>query len=161
MKARKAPLTAAYVILLAATGSTALAECTAPPNWFPHKDTPEPDNHKPASNCEFHQWAWQEFLVLTKKDANNRLRFETLPTDKDLLTPGGTPVAFEKVATTSPLTLFPRVNQEEGPKKLGDILQAESGGVAGPTHQKFPRFRLTSPTERPCSLVSGTLPGIR
>jgi hypothetical protein len=33
--------------------------------------------------------------------------------------------------------------------------------AAGPTHQKFPRFRLTSPTERPCSLVSGTLPGIR
>ena len=41
--------------------------CTAPGSWFP--TTPQPVNFPVSSNCDFHQWAWQEFLWLMQPSA--------------------------------------------------------------------------------------------
>jgi len=50
------------------------APCLASAAWFPHSQTPPPQegagspfaNAKTTSNCDFHQWAWQKFLYLTR-----------------------------------------------------------------------------------------------
>jgi hypothetical protein len=51
-----------------------LKTCLANTLWFPHSQTPPPQegvgspfaNAATTSNCDFHQWAWQKFLYLTR-----------------------------------------------------------------------------------------------
>jgi hypothetical protein len=53
--------------------------CLAPATWFPHSQTPAPNegnsspfsDPKTTSNCDFHQWAWQKFLYLTHPVSEN------------------------------------------------------------------------------------------
>lgn len=52
--------------------------CLANDNWFPHSQTPAPEEGKGSpfdttstTNCIFHQWSWQKFLWLTKPEKNN------------------------------------------------------------------------------------------
>src|SRR5262249_12272552 len=75
------------LLCIAANNKLAGAQCAAPAAWFPHATTPEPDFHQPGSNCEFHQWAWQEFLWLTQPDQNGRIRLLSLPTADMLFSP--------------------------------------------------------------------------
>lgn len=55
-----------------------VSSCLASPTWFPHENTPAPEEGKGSpfdttstTNCMFHQWSWQKFLWLTKKETNN------------------------------------------------------------------------------------------
>lgn len=62
------------------------AACVAPTSWFPHSQTPPPQegagssfaNPQTTSNCDFHLWSWQKFLYLTQTDKNGKARFENL-----------------------------------------------------------------------------------
>jgi len=54
--------------------------CFANPSWFPHSQTPAPEEGKGSpfdtsstTNHIFHQWSWQKFLWLTKPDGDNPL----------------------------------------------------------------------------------------
>lgn len=56
---------------------SASESCLANPNWFPHSQTPPPEEGKGSpfdttstTNCIFHQWSWQKFLWLTKPETN-------------------------------------------------------------------------------------------
>lgn len=58
------------------------SSCSCKPNWFPHSQTPPPEEGKGSpfdvsstTNCIFHQWSWQKFLWLTKPDTNNNPLF--------------------------------------------------------------------------------------
>lgn len=60
--------------------------CVAPASWFPHSQTPPPQeganspfaNVNTTSNCDFHLWSWQKFLWLTQEPVGGRARFEDL-----------------------------------------------------------------------------------
>jgi hypothetical protein len=60
--------------------------CVAPSSWFPHSQTPSPEegtnspfaDDTTTTNCDFHLWSWQKFLYLTRTAANGRLNFENL-----------------------------------------------------------------------------------
>src|ERR1700733_4995180 len=97
----------------------ARAQCPAPASWFSHEQTPEPDFHAPTSNCEFHQWAYQEFLWLTQPTGPERIRLLDLPSADQLFMPGKAPgaltAAVEDRLKTQPLVLMPRVNQQSTP----------------------------------------------
>jgi hypothetical protein len=54
--------------------------CFTDPSWFPHSQTPAPEEGKGSpfdtsstTNQIFHQWSWQKFLWLTKPDNGNPL----------------------------------------------------------------------------------------
>lgn len=54
-----------------------VSSCLANPSWFPHVQTPAPEEGKGSpfdttstTNCMFHQWSWQKFLWLTKPESN-------------------------------------------------------------------------------------------
>lgn len=58
------------------------ASCNCESNWFPHSQTPAPEEGKGSpfdtsstTNCIFHQWSWQKFLWLTKPQQNNNPLF--------------------------------------------------------------------------------------
>lgn len=49
--------------------------CLVQPSWFPHSQTPAPEEGKGSpfdvsstTNQIFHQWSWNKFLWLTKPD---------------------------------------------------------------------------------------------
>jgi hypothetical protein len=58
----------------------------APDFWFPHSQTPDPEEgakspfayDETTNNCDFHHWSWQKFLFLTKPGKNGRAAFESL-----------------------------------------------------------------------------------
>jgi hypothetical protein len=126
---RFAPFLGLFVSIL--WSSAALSQCTAPATWFPHSQTPKPDDTiAPNSNCAFHQWAWQEFLWLTQPDGQGHLRFMSMPTASDLFDTGTTPpIAANSLPKGRMLVLKPRTIQTQGPTSLGDILQANSRGI--------------------------------
>lgn len=65
-------------------GDAAPPACLADPAWFPHADTPRPNDGATFTiNCQFHQWSWQMFLWLTQT-VDGTLRFETFPTNNDV-----------------------------------------------------------------------------
>lgn len=65
-------------------GTDGADACTAPAEWFPQSQTPEPDPSGPFQNfCDFHRWAWQSFLWLTQDVGGGQLRFESFPTRQD------------------------------------------------------------------------------
>lgn len=125
-----AAITAAYVISIfspkpirAAEDSAPAPTCVAPASWFPQSQTPKPDpNIDFDSRCKFHQWAWQSFLWMTQEvDKKGTLRFETFPTEADVLAgrtkPDGT------------LRLVPRTSKNDRAESLASINQAGESGV--------------------------------
>ena len=141
-------LTACLALLLAAFSPTVAqtppVACTAPDSWFPHSQTkpfdPATFPGKDATNCDFHQWAWQTFLYLTQKVDGN-LRFTTFPTDRDLFNPKNLTAKPKILAAlmTRPharMQLRVRSLQEEksGLHDADKIAQAGGGGVLVDQH---------------------------
>ncbi len=59
--------------------------CFANPSWFPHSQTPAPEEGKGSpfdtsstTNAIFHQWSWNKFLWLTKPDEGGNPLFLNL-----------------------------------------------------------------------------------
>ncbi len=83
--------------------------CLTDPSWFPHSQTPEPNegNTSPFANSSttnaiFHQWSWQKFLWLTKPDTNgtplflNPSKVHQISSKMDLITvPQGATVVLQ------------------------------------------------------------------
>ncbi len=109
----------------------AYGQCGAPSSWFPHSETPKPnDSADFSTNCDFHQWSWQMFLWLTQTEANGLLRFESFATPADLFaTTDSTLVAHSDVPEKKMLRLTPRSTKSSGPKSLGEVNQAGSNGI--------------------------------
>ena len=127
-------LNLAVVVAITLAPHITQAQCTAPANWFPHSSTPEPDFDEPASNCEFHMWAWQEFLWLTQATERGRIRLLDMPTEDDLFSPGRAPAPLQmemvqRRLKTQTLRLFPRMKKAVDPTSIGHIRQAGSRGV--------------------------------
>jgi len=124
---------AVSAILLLRPTADVQAQCEAPKNWFPQASTPAPDFHAPQSDCEFHQWAWQTFLWLTKPTGPGRIQLLDLPTAEQLLQPGRGPKPLDKKTLEElkkqPLVLNPRVAKKSAPNQLGEIRQAGLRGV--------------------------------
>src|SRR5262245_52667946 len=103
----------AGILLVAGPLAGVWAQCQAPPAWFPHASTPEPDFHAPANDCEFHQWRWQTFLWLTQPTRPGRIRLLDLPTAEELFLPGKGPPTLDagmlQRLGQQPLVLTPRV----------------------------------------------------
>lgn len=100
--------------------------CTAPAAWFP--TTPQPMDFKATINCDFHQWAWQQFLWLTQpSDANpSELNYQTLAWPHDLFVDN--PTAYPG-RSESKLRIGPRVRKTDESQNLEAIKQAGSGDV--------------------------------
>lgn len=68
--------------------------CTCEANWFPHSQTPPPQegigspfDTSSTTNCIFHQWSWQKFLWLTKPSPSGALFLDTLVQVNALMQP--------------------------------------------------------------------------
>jgi len=87
-------------------------------NWFPHSQTPEPDNanFKSSSICNFHEWSWQMFLWLTQ-DVGGEPRFLTFDTPYSLI---GVTIKGE---------LTPHINKGQKIESFHEYLQAGSDGI--------------------------------
>lgn len=74
---------ACWVAMALPAAAQSSTSCSAPPNWFPHSQTPEQDSAgfpaKPT-NCDFHQWSWNAFLWLTQT-VKGEPRFLSMPAD--------------------------------------------------------------------------------
>ena len=83
---QKLKLLAAVVGMLSLPAMAASSSCISDPSWFPHAQTPEPDNQgfASSSNCEFQQWSWQMFLWLTQS-VNGQPRFLSFASPFSLL----------------------------------------------------------------------------
>jgi hypothetical protein len=133
-------LAASACLLLAGLPASA-QNCPAPSSWFPHSRTPPPNpnifpGNTTATDCDFHQWAWQTFLYLTQ-EAGGRPRFLSYPTDGDLFpaNPEQKPPTLAALRSQAARPLLrlkvraakPRVGGKvENPNS---IAQAGSGGV--------------------------------
>jgi hypothetical protein len=85
--------------------------CIANPSWFPHSQTPAPEEGKGSpfdvsstTNQIFHQWSWQKFLWLTKPDAGGNPLFLNPAEAKQVTTfmapvtvPAGTTVVLQDI----------------------------------------------------------------
>jgi hypothetical protein len=111
--------------------ATAPAPCTAPAEWFPHDQTPQPDDDATFdSNCMFHQWSWQSFLWLTQTVADGQLRFETFARPSELLpVDGAEPPPFAGRSLATRLVLMPRKVKQDEPTMLDEVNQAGSLGL--------------------------------
>jgi hypothetical protein len=115
-------------------GRGAFAQCSAPSSWFPHATITEPDFHEPSSNCEFHQWAWHEFLWLTRPGNGGRIPLLNLPTEDSLFSPGRAPAPLESAEmqnrmNNQKLRLTPRVAKSEDSTPISGIHQAGRRGI--------------------------------
>jgi hypothetical protein len=114
---------------LAPPGSTTAA-CTAPAAWFPHDQTPQPDDDADfTSNCMFHQWSWQSFLWLTQTMPDGQLRFETFARPAEMLPDEGTPPAYDGRSLATRLVFMPRKTKQDEPTMLDEVNQAGSLGL--------------------------------
>lgn len=93
--------------------------CVAPASWFPHSQTPAPEEgaNSPfadvntTSNCDFHQWAWQKFLYLTRTAANGKLNFENLvQINNGMDTLGSTLILDDTTQAGSRVALYDKTN---------------------------------------------------
>ena len=91
--------------------------CPAEASWFPHSQTQRTDDSAftSSSNCEFHQWAWQNFLWLTQA-VNGQPRFLSFATPESLL-------GKERVG------LLPRMTKGDATESFDEFLQAGTDGV--------------------------------
>jgi hypothetical protein len=114
-----------------APATAAAAPCTAPPEWFPHDQTPQPDDDADfTSNCMFHQWSWQSFLWLTQTMPDGELRFETFARPSELMrTDGAAPEPFPGRSPAGGLALAPRTVKQAEPTMLDEVDQAGSLGL--------------------------------
>lgn len=128
-----ATLAVLVTVLTAVTAPGAQAQCRAPAEWFPHANTPEPDFHAPATDCEFHQWGYQTFLWLTQPTGPGRIRLLDLPTAAELFLPGKGPdtldAAMLQRLRQQPLVLTPRVPKLSTPAQIDDLHQAGLRGM--------------------------------
>ena len=87
-------------------------------SWFPHQDTPEPDNagFQSKSICEFHEWSWQMFLSLTQ-DVDGQPRFLGFETPYDLL------------GINNREVLMPRMGKSNSGESFDEFLQAGTDGI--------------------------------
>ncbi|HEU4558103.1 MAG TPA: hypothetical protein VFS20_09645 [Longimicrobium sp.] len=117
----------------AATQATASTDsaCTAPASWFPTVQQPvnfQVDN----TNCNFHQWAWQEFLWLMQSSGNGgQANFLALANPNDLFVANPLPYpgrAANANAATA-LDFMPRDVKDEDLQDPTSIHQAGDNGV--------------------------------
>ncbi len=92
-------------------------DCTAKKDWFPHSQTPRPDdkNFQSTSNCVFHQWSWQMFLWLTQT-VDGEPRFLSFQSPYSLL------------GINSP-KMMPRTSKSATPQTFNEYLQAGTDGI--------------------------------
>lgn len=92
-------------------------DCPADSNWFPHSQTQRPNDatFASSSNCEFHQWSWQNFLWLTQK-VNGEPRFMSFASPESLL-------GLEREG------LLPRMAKSNTPESFDEFLQAGTDGI--------------------------------
>ncbi len=120
--------------------------CPAPASWFPHSQTPAPNpnifpGNTTATDCDFHQWAWQEFLYVTQI-VDGGPRFMSYPTGEDLFPTDPTQKPLKAAALKTrnfrpPLKLKVRALKPKSGGTLdvtsdetaGSITQAGSGGI--------------------------------
>lgn len=121
------------------SGTSASGQCPAPASWFPSSQTKPFDPASfpaDATNCDFHQWAWQTFLWLTQ-DVKGQMRFTTFPTETDLFDPAEPlkkPALLSAVLAKprKPLQLKVRSEKEEDGgvvKDINSVAQAGGGGI--------------------------------
>lgn len=98
--------------------------CYANPSWFPHSQTPAPEEGigspfdvKSTTNAIFHQWSWQKFLWLTKPDAGgnplflNQAKVMQIDANLNQLTPpSGTTVMLSDTEQAGPDQSILQVN---------------------------------------------------
>src|SRR5262249_14022881 len=129
----KAVVSVSVIVLVTVSTPAVQAQCQAPAAWFPHANTPEPDFHAPATDCEFHQWGWQTFLWLTQPPGPGRIRLLDLPTAEELFQPGKGPATLDAAMLQrlrqQPLVLTPRVPKRSAPTRFDDIHQAGLRGI--------------------------------
>ncbi|BFT31911.1 hypothetical protein D210916BOD24_30870 [Alteromonas sp. D210916BOD_24] len=91
--------------------------CEAEPTWFPHSQTPRPDDDKfqSSSNCVFHQWSWQMFLWLTQ-EWNSQPRFLSFESPQSLIGLEGR-------------GMMPRRTKHGNPLSFDEYLQAGTDGI--------------------------------
>jgi len=94
-----------------------IGECDAETNWFPHSQTQRTDDSAfpNSSNCDFHQWAWQNFLWLTQ-EVDGQPRFLSFATPDSLL-------------GNEPRGMLPRMAKSDSPESLDEYLQAGTDGI--------------------------------
>ena len=133
--ARSVPAIAALLLV----GNSASAQCPAPASWFPSSQTKPFDPASfpaDASNCDFHQWAWQTFLWLTQ-DVGGKLRFTTFPSETELFDPKNPLKKPQKLAALMakkrpPMILRVRAEKSKEGGVVNDISavgQAGGGGI--------------------------------
>lgn len=138
------PLALASVIafgvsLRCGIAQTPPAACEAPDAWFPSTQTkpfnPASFPGDSATNCDFHQWAWQTFLWLTQ-DVKGRLRFTTFPGEADLFNPADftrEPMLLAELMKQPRPRMQLRVravkDKKSSLKNADSIAQAGGGGV--------------------------------
>jgi hypothetical protein len=116
----KRALAIAGVFTAAAFSPCAFAaseKCTAPKEWFPHSQTPRPDDaaFESTGNCVFHQWSWQMFLWLTQ-DVDGKPRFVGFQSPQSLL-------------GLKQRQFLPRMSKSPLPESLDEYLQAGTDGI--------------------------------
>lgn len=113
------------------TDAESSSSCTAPSSWFPHDQTPKPDDDGSfTTNCDFHQWSWQTFLWLTQTMPDGQLRFEQFARPSVLDTAGeGGLAPFDERSTSATLQLAPRVAKSDDPTLIHEVQQAGSLGL--------------------------------
>jgi hypothetical protein len=91
--------------------------CSAETVWFPHGQTPRPDDaaFQSTSNCVFHQWSWQMFLWLTQ-EVDGAPRFLSFVSPQSLL-------------GMQQRGMFPRMTKSATPESFDEYLQAGTDGI--------------------------------
>ena len=92
-------------------------DCLAEPSWFPHDSTKRTNDaaFASSSNCEFHQWAWQNFLWLTQ-EVNGEPRFMSFASPESL-------IGQERPG------MLPRMAKSNSSESFDEFLQAGTDGI--------------------------------
>ncbi|WP_262692668.1 hypothetical protein [Kordiimonas aestuarii] len=87
-------------------------------NWFPHSQTPEPDNagFDSSTICNFHEWSWQMFLWLTQ-DVDGEPRFLSFASPYELL------------GLETRGIMMPRMGKSNKAETFDEFLQAGTDGI--------------------------------
>lgn len=111
-----------------ATTARATAPCTAPAEWFP--TVQQPVNFQVDSiNCNFHLWAWQEFLWMMQASESGPANFLTLANPNDLFVPNPLPYPGRAEITAAGLDFMPRDEKDEDLVDATAIHQAGDNSV--------------------------------